>query len=84
MAVPSQNLGLVLFTSTGKGYEYYVFMYKQGGNAGEFEIMYKGSTIAQKAIEIVKMAAKEGHMKDALRSEVVSLILKAISIYIHS
>jgi hypothetical protein len=35
-------------------------MCKQGGNAGEFEILYKGGTIAQKAIEIVKMAAKEG------------------------
>jgi hypothetical protein len=84
MVVPSENLGPVLFTSTGKGYEYYAFMCKQGGNAGEFEIMCKGSTIAQKAIEIVKMAAKEGRMKDALQSEVASLILKAISMYVHS
>lgn len=81
MAVPSENLGPVLFTSMGKGYEYYALMCKQGGSAGEFEMMCKGGKIAEKAIEVVKVAAKEGRVKDALRSEAALLILKAISMF---
>jgi hypothetical protein len=84
MAVPSEGLTPVVFTSRGKAYEYWALMCKQGGSAGEFELMCKGGKIAQKAIETVQMAAKEGRVKDALRSEVASLILKAISMYVHS
>jgi methionine aminopeptidase len=56
-------------------------MCKQGGNASEFELMCRGGKIAQQAVETVKQAAQEGRIKDALRSEVASLIIKAISMY---
>jgi hypothetical protein len=46
--------------------------------------MCKGGKIAEKAVKTIQMAAKEGRVKDALRLEVASLILEAISVYFHS
>jgi DNA-binding TFAR19-related protein (PDSD5 family) len=43
--------------------------------------MVKGGKIAQQAVETVKQAAQEGRVKDAMRAEVATLILKAISTY---
>jgi hypothetical protein len=47
----------------------------------EFELMVKGGKIAQQAVETVKQAAQEGRGKDAMRAEVATLILKAITTY---
>jgi hypothetical protein len=81
VAVPSERLTPVLYLTPGKAFEYWALLCKQGGNASEFESMCRGGKIAESAIEEVKKAAKEGRVKDALRSEVASLVLKAISMY---
>jgi hypothetical protein len=81
MAVPSERITPLLFLSRGKGFEYWALLCKQGGNASEFEMMCRGGQIAQLAVETVKTAAQEGRAKDAMRSEVASRILKAISMY---
>jgi hypothetical protein len=83
-AVPSERLTPLLFLTAGKGFEYWALMCKQGGNVSEFELMCRGGTIAMQAVETVKQAAQEGRIKDALRSEVASLIIKAISMYFQS
>jgi hypothetical protein len=80
-AVPSESLGPLLFLTAGKGFEYWALLCKQGGSVSEFELMVKGGKIAQQAVENVKQAAQEGRVKDAMRSEVATLILKAISTY---
>jgi hypothetical protein len=81
LAVPSERLTPLLYLSPGKGFEYWALLCKQGGNASEFELMCRGGKIAQQAIEMVKAKAQEGRVKDAMRSEVASLILKSISMY---
>jgi hypothetical protein len=81
MAVPSERITPLLFVSRTKGFEYWALLCKQGGNASEFELMCRGGQIAQLAVETVKTAAQEGRAKDAMRSEVASRILKAISMY---
>jgi hypothetical protein len=80
-AVPSENLKTFLYLTPGKAFEYWALLCKQGGTAYDFELMCRGGKIAQLAVETVKDAAKEGRVKDALRSEVASRILSAISMY---
>jgi hypothetical protein len=81
MAVPSEMLTPMCYTSRGKGYEYWVLLCKQGGSDVEFEMMCRGGRIAEKAIETIKTTGKEGRRKDQLRTQVASQILKAISTY---
>jgi hypothetical protein len=84
LAVPSEALNAVMFTSHGKGFEYWALLSKQGGSVMEFESMCRGGKVLEKAVQQVTAKANEGRKKDQLRAQVAALILKAISEYILS
>jgi hypothetical protein len=78
LAVPSENLAPLIFTSRGKAFEYFALLCKQGGSWEEFELNCKGGRLGDQARDAAVDLVKTRRPKDQLRTDVLKLVLKSI------
>jgi hypothetical protein len=78
LAVPSENIPPLVFTSRGKAFEYFALLCKQGGSWEQFELNCKGGRIAERAHTVAAEVIKGRRPKDQLRTDVQKLITDAV------